>query len=252
VHAQETLSEAIEPFLIEGLIAEVLYPIKSGKEATVYCCRASTALSSANGRAPGVELVAAKVYKPRSFRSFRNDAMYREGRVILNARDRRAAAKMSEHGQEVRAGMWTGHEYATLRSLYAVGANVPRPIAQSQAAILMEFIGDANGPAPVLRSVSVPFDEAEPALERLLWNIELWLSCDVVHGDLSPYNVLWFDGEPTVIDFPQAVDPRFNGNAFSLLLRDVTNVCTYFERQGVMRDAFGIAERMWDNWVRPG
>jgi RIO kinase 1 len=81
----DTLEEALEPFLADGLIESVLYPIKSGKEATVYCCRGGSALKGA--------LVAAKVYKPKAFRSFRDDSAYREGRVILDARARRAAAK---------------------------------------------------------------------------------------------------------------------------------------------------------------
>ena len=81
----ETLDDALEPFVEDGLIESVLFPIKSGKEATVYCCRAGPRLK--------VDLVAAKVYKARVFRSFRDDAVYREGRVILNARDRRAAAR---------------------------------------------------------------------------------------------------------------------------------------------------------------
>ena len=82
---QETLSEAIEPLLVDGLIADVLYPVKSGKEGILYCCSANPRL--------GVELVAVKVYKPRRFRSFRDDSMYQAGRVILDRRASRAAAK---------------------------------------------------------------------------------------------------------------------------------------------------------------
>jgi len=40
------LEEALEPFIADGLIDNVLFPIKSGKEATVYCCRGGAALSS--------------------------------------------------------------------------------------------------------------------------------------------------------------------------------------------------------------
>jgi len=242
VHA-ETLSEALDPFFVEGLIAEVLYPIKSGKEATVYCCRAGDALD--------VELVAAKVYKPRSFRPFRNDAVYREGRVILDARARRASAKLTGFGREVRSALWTNHEFATLKALHAAGADVPAPLANSAGGMLLEFIGDADGPAPILRGVELSAAETEAAFDRLLWNVELWLARDIIHGDLSAYNVLWHNGDLRVIDFPQAVDPRFNGTAFSLLVRDLDNLARYFSRFGVSRDSFGIAERLWDSYVRP-
>ncbi len=89
----ETLEEALAPFREDELIDEVVSIVKSGKEAVVYCCR--------GGPKVDAELVAAKVYKPKSFRSFRNDALYREGRVILNKRDMRAVAKRTGHGREV-------------------------------------------------------------------------------------------------------------------------------------------------------
>jgi RIO kinase 1 len=59
-------------------------------------------------------------------------------------------------------------------------------------------------------------------------NIELMLACDRVHGDLSAYNVLYAGpGEIRIIDFPQAVDARFNSNALMLLERDIGNICAY-------------------------
>jgi RIO kinase 1 len=239
----ETLEDALEPFFADGLIDEVVYPIKSGKEATVYCCRAGAGLPA--------ELVAAKVYKPLAHRSFRNDSVYREGRVILDQRAKRAAAKRTGFGQKVQSSTWTNHEWEVLRMLHAAGADVPTPLAHSSGAILLEFVGDTAGAAPVLKEVKLKSIEAEEVFERLLDNIQLWLAWNIVHADLSPYNVLYHAGSPVVIDFPQACDPRFNGNAFNLLVRDIQNLAHFFERFGVHRDAFALADRYWSVWERP-
>jgi serine/threonine-protein kinase RIO1 len=51
-----------------------------------------------------------------------------------------------------------------------------------------------------------------------------------------------------VIDFPQAIDARFNQNASGLLQRDIGNICRYFERYGIRADADRIAARMWNSY----
>jgi RIO kinase 1 len=54
------------------------------------------------------------------------------------------------------------------------------------------------------------------------------MACNVVHGDLSAYNLLW-DGQRLVaIDFPKASDPRLNPNAARLLAKDIQQVCQIF------------------------
>jgi len=240
----ETLESALDSFISEGLISEVLHMVKSGKEAAVYCCRAGTAIDA--------DVLAAKVYKPRSFRSFRNDAMYREGRVILNRRDARAFAKRTEHGREVGSALWTSHEWEVLNTLFHAGADVPAPIAHSSGALLLEFVGSADdGAAPILKDCDLSATEAAAIYERLLRNVELWLSQNIVHADLSAYNVLYWQEAPLVIDFPQAVDPRFNFNAYSLLLRDIENINRYFARYGVTENASELADRLWTAYERP-
>ncbi len=239
----ETIDEALEGFFVEGLISEVLSTVKSGKEAVVYCCRGGDAIDQ--------ELLAAKVYKPRGFRSFRNDAMYREGRVILNKRDARAFAKRSEHGRAVGSALWTGHEWETLSLLYRSGANVPAPIARSAGALLLEFIGNEDGAAPALKASELTQAEASGAYEAILQNIELFLQNNLVHADLSAYNVLYWQETPVIIDFPQAVDARFNANAYNLLLRDIENINRYFSRYGVTQDSSELTERMWRAYERP-
>src|SRR5947209_6941606 len=87
-------ADPLAQFLDDGLITEVIRAVKSGKEGTVCCCRAAPAL--------GVELVAAKVYRSRQQRSFRNDAVYQEGRVIGKHREARAVKNKTRVGRELQ------------------------------------------------------------------------------------------------------------------------------------------------------
>jgi RIO kinase 1 len=238
----EAVSEAIAPLIDDEVIDEILYPVKSGKEATLFCAH--------GGRRAPAELVAVKVYKPQQFRSFRNDSVYQEGRVILDSRARRAAAKRTRFGREVQSTRWTNHEYETLRVLARAGSNVPRPLGQAAGAIAMEWIGGSDAPAPQLKELRFSGAEALRFFEQIVGDVELWLACNVVHGDLSAYNIL-FDGQRLVtIDFPQACDPRTNGNAPRLLARDLDNVCRYFARFGVEADGGAIADDLWQRFER--
>jgi RIO kinase 1 len=240
-YSQAHLDSSLEAFFAEGLIARVLQVVKSGKEATVYCCQAGSA----------AELLAAKVYRPLEDRDFRNDAAYSAGRdKVFGRRDRLALAKKSRHGRDLQYGGWIGAEYQTLEILHAAGATVPRPISRSSGAILMEYFGDRDGAAPMLSQVSLERPQAIAALRRIIANVALALRCDRVHADLSPFNILYWQGDVRIIDFPQAVDPRSNGNARSLLCRDLENVCKYFRRSDVDADPARIADELWQRYRR--
>lgn len=234
--------DEIETFIENGWIEDVLFLVKSGKEASVYCCRASP------GR--GDPFFALKVYKPRKNRSFRDAAMYQEGRVITNARTARAVRNKTRFGRAAEFGAWANHEFATLDLLHAAGADVPRPVKAASNAILIEFVSQGGHPAPQLRNVRLSPVEAERLLDQALRNIEIMLSCNIVHGDLSAYNMLYSGGQLCVIDLPQAVDARTNRHAKSLLVRDVANVCGYFAAQGADAKAGTFAEELWDLYLR--
>ncbi len=243
---------SLEPFYNQQLIVDVLHEAHSGKEATVFCCEAHPST--------GVEYLAAKVYRPRMFRSLRNDAIYRFSRVQRdeqgqaehgNSRRGSAATRKSERGRAAQVASWIEYEYQTQRLLYAHGADVPRPFAQVGNAVLMEYIGNAGSPAPLLSDVELEQEEAEPLFECILRNIELALRHGRIHGDLSAYNVLYWQGTVTVIDFAQAVDPYHNSDVFSLLARDVERVCQYFARYGVKGDARELARKLWTRHMGP-
>ncbi len=232
-------------FYEEDLITDVLHIVRSGKEASVYCCAAHPAT--------GAAYLAAKVYRPRMFRSLKNDAVYRqsrlqhdrEGRVVRNIRRFDAGNK----GRALQVKSWIEYEFETQRLLHEGGANVPRPLTQIGNAVLMEYIGDVDDPAPLLKEVKLRRDEARSLFDCVLRNIALFLACNRIHGDLSAFNILYWQGEVSIIDFAQAVDPRQNPAVFPLLLRDIERVCGYFARYGVVADARALARDMWNQQV---
>lgn len=231
--------DALQELIDRALIDEVLGVIKSGKEATVYSC------------ADGDRLLAAKVYRSRNVRGFRNDADYRAGKMRgAESRQVRAVANKSRLGRTLTFESWVSDEYATLSMLHRAGADVPEPLGQTGSVILMEYIGSDDEPARMLSDVRPAVIEARPLFERLMRNIELLLACDRVHGDLSPFNVLYHEGEVCIIDFPQAVDARFNQNALPLLERDIDRICSYFRRFGVDSDPWRLAHGLWSRFLR--
>jgi RIO kinase 1 len=239
------LLESLGDFYEHQWITDVLRRVKGGKEASVYLCRAGEAVDS--------KLVTAKVYRPRVLRNLKNDSIYRTGRTdldmsgnaIIKETDINAIRRRTNYGEGLRHQSWIAYELQTLEILYAAGADVPKAYAMEKNAILMEFIGDLDLAAPTLNSVTLDPDEAYTLFERVIRNVDLLLSKDRVHGDLSAYNILYWDGKITLIDFPQVVSPEMNPAAWNIFLRDVTRVCQYFNTQGVKANPQKLASELW-------
>lgn len=227
-------------------ISDVLRKVKGGKEASVYLCRPGAAI-------PNVEFVAVKVYRPRMLRNLRNDGMYRQGRSDLDAEGRvviddgmlHAMQKKTEYGRELLHQSWIAYEFTAMEELHAAGADVPEPYTMANNAILMEFIGDLGLSAPALSEVSLERSEAKVLFERVLYNLDILLKHERIHGDLSAYNILYWGGDITLIDFPQVISPKVNRHAFTIFERDVKRVCDYFAQQGVKTDPKTLALELW-------
>lgn len=251
-HEALWLLDSLRPFFDQTLITDVLALVKGGKEASVYRCEAHPAT--------GFEYLAAKVYRPRMFRSLSNDAMYREGREVLNEsgtavhktdhRLMRAIGKKTAFGVQAAHTSWLMYEYTTLERLYDVGASVPKPLASAENAILMTYCGNGQLAAPTLSEVALDYEEARILFREVLRNIELMLQNGMIHGDLSAYNILYWEGRITLIDFPQVTNSISNNSAYFILERDITRVCNYFLRQGVQCAPARIMEEMWDRYVK--
>ena len=72
-----------------------------------------------------------------------------------------------------------------------------------------------------------------------------------VHGDLSAFNILYWEGEIKLIDFPQVVDIQANRSARAVLNRDVERVCQYFGRYGIRQNPNQLAEELWERYAAP-
>ena len=244
-HEAWWLFESLGPFFDEQWFDDVIQKIKGGKEASVYLCKANPSST--------VERMAAKVYRPRSLRNLRKDHIYREGRPqldsdglnIIKERQLKAIRQRTAYGQNLMHNSWIEHEFRTMQILHDAGCDVPKPYARGHNAILMDFIGDEANGAPTLNGIKLNKPQATVLFDRVVQNIDKMLSSHRVHGDLSAYNILYWNGFITLIDFPQAINPVRNPNAYLIFQRDVIRVCEYFDKQGMKTNPKKLAEDLW-------
>jgi len=202
--------------------------LKAGKESEVY-------LVSRVGPTRTC-LMAEKRFKPRRQRGFRNDYLYAGVWGEGTFREDRAIKKRTRFGQEVLQSRWEAHEWSTLQRLHDAGATVPPPVERVDNGYRMAFIGDGDRAAPRLADVDLDLVTARRVWRELQREIRLILDAELVHGDLSAFNVLWWRERPVIIDFSQSVDAVVHPAARDLLRRDVERTAEYFRRQGVRVD----------------
>jgi len=211
--------KSIEPLVRDGLVDEVLRPLKSGKEAAVY-----VVLSEG-------EIRCAKVYKDVNQRGFHKQAQYQEGRKVRNSRQARAMEKNSRFGRKQQEQVWQNAEVDALYRLAAAGVRVPHPYNFVEGVLLMELVTDEHGSAaPRLNDLDLSREQALEYHGLLIKEVVRMLCAGLVHGDLSEYNILVDANGPVIIDLPQAVDAAANNNAARMLERDVDNLADYFGR----------------------
>lgn len=234
------MRNALEPLLADGVIDEVVGRLKSGKEADLWLVRHRG------------EIAAAKVYKQREARSFHNNAAYTEGRRVRNTRTQRAMTRGSRFGRAADEEAWKTREADALHMLHAGGVRVPRPLMFYEGVLLMELVVDAAGhPAPRLIDAHVARTAATSLYVDLRRQVVAMLCCDLVHGDLSPYNVLLGQGGPVIIDFPQSVGAAHNNQAERFLRRDLENLRRFLaQHDPELRNAAGDAQEIWRAYAR--
>ncbi len=214
---------AIYKLVEDGYVGAFGGPISTGKEANVY-----EALDHDGGD------VAVKVYRINAS-NFKQMRGYLEGDPRFEGiRGDKKAVVLS----------WTRKEFSNLQRAREAGVRVPEPIAVQRNVLVMELIGQEGDAAPTLNDVDV--DNPETAYEVVREYIRRLYDAGLVHGDLSEYNLVVYDGELVVIDVGQAVTIHHNKHD-EYLRRDCRNVANFFARQGADADPESLYDYVVEN-----
>jgi len=189
---------------IEGIIS-------AGKEANVYL-----AYGQKN------EEYAIKIYKIDT-----NTSRWMRNYIIGDPRFKKIPNNVSKI-----IYLWASKEFKNLKRAYKVGLSVPEPIYVKNNVLIMEYIGFESIPAPKLKEIKNPKDPINLLNEVLNFMKDLYQKANLVHGDLSEFNILYHNQKPVVIDISQAVTVH-HPKAEVYLVRDITNIFNYFEKIGV-------------------
>jgi RIO kinase 1 len=207
--------------------------LKTGKEADAFLLERSVPGSDALGESV---ILVAKRYRSTEHRTFHRAATYTEGRSVKRSRDERALKRKSTWGKIVAAGEWAVSEWDALKRCWELGLPVPYPVQIDGTEILMEWITHDGETAPRLAQTRPDPELLASYYDQLRDALAVMVQHGIVHGDLSPYNILAAGDRLVIIDLPQIVDLVGNPTGMDFLLRDCTNVCTWFTARGLEVD----------------
>jgi len=193
----------------KGLLRVIHGVIATGKESNVYWAE------NAKGRS-----VAVKIYRT-STADFKRMREY----VIGDPRFKRIKG-----GTRSMIFTWAEKEFKNLRTAFDIGVRVPKPIAVQKNVLVMEFLGRSGIPAPRLKD-EAPSNPSSTLKTIIHYLKLLYTKAEIVHADLSEYNVLMWKG-PVLIDISQGVHIS-HPLSKEYLKRDLQNITRYFSSLGV-------------------
>jgi len=197
--------------LNRGYLKSIHGVLRSGKEARIYW-----------GLGKGSRQVAIKIFLTTS-------REFKRGRLAYIQGDQRF--KNVRRDTRSLVNLWALKEYKNLQQARSAGVRVPAPMKVMGNVLLMEFIGERDGPAPLLRET--PLNHPAKVYDKIAESVRrLYQKAQLVHGDLSEYNIMMVGLEPVLIDFAQAVTVE-HPMAQIFLERDLIQFNQYFEKIGV-------------------
>jgi RIO kinase 1 len=198
-------------FFSSGILDELHGVVSSGKEARVYWGKSKTG-----------EDRAVKIYLTSSAEFKKGMLMYIEGDYRFKGVKKDTKSLIST---------WAQKEFRNLEAAIDAKVPVPKPIAVERNVVIMEFIGKGGVSAPSLKEIP-PANPNRTYKLLLTYLKRLYQKAELVHGDLSEYNLMIWKGRLVVFDMSQSV-PTSHPLAVSLLNRDITNVNRFFRRLDV-------------------
>lgn len=201
--------------LSNGFLTEIDGCLSTGKEANVYYAK------GANGKEYAVKIFKTSilVFKDRD-KYVSGEYRFRNGYCKSNPR------KM------VRT--WAEKEMRNLKRLNQAGIPSPEPHLLKSHVLVMDFLGKDGWCAQRLKEVSLNAAQLVSGYATIVIDMRrMYQECNLVHGDLSEYNLLWHDERPVIIDVSQSVELS-HPYANDFLRKDVSNVTDYFSKKNML------------------
>jgi RIO kinase 1 len=212
--------DILKLYLKSKINLEVIKELKSGKDADLFLVRDVTDVDEQKS-------LVLKVYKTIADVTLNRFNPYLVGRTFTGNYSK-VIESSSKRGKKFLADLRVKREFNQLKKLNKYTHYIPKPIKTIENTILMEFIGDNDIPAKRLDELNLSKQQAQTVLAQLVEFITQMTSIDLVHGDLSPFNILYHQDKICVIDFPQTVDLTTNPDWIKFYDRDTENVLKYF------------------------
>jgi len=217
----KTTLKVLEKLISDRVIDILDFPISTGKEGNVF-----------RGITPDKKYVAVKIYRT-STSTFKHMSEY----IIGDPR-----FKSIHKTRRDLVFIWTKKEYKNLERLRKSGVRVPKPIISKNNVLVMEYIGNSDKPAPMLRDVKLK--EPEQIFQTLIGFVsKMYKKAEMIHGDLSAFNVLIHKNKPYLIDLGQGVLLE-HPNSAEFLKRDIHNIVSYFKKYNIQADEKKIYENI--------
>jgi len=133
--------------------------------------------------------------------------------------------------------MWCEKELFNLKLLIKAGIACPEPVCIKKHILLMRFIGDQGIPAPRLAKCDVPKEKTRLSImEQIFESMEkMFQVANIVHGDFSEFNILYFQRRIWVIDVSQAVT-RDHPFSLDFLFRDCQSIHRFLTKSWCLQD----------------
>lgn len=219
---------SIEKLISDRILDYIDFPISTGKEGNVFL-----------GITPDEKPVAVKIYRI-STATFKHMTQYLQGDPRF---------KSIHKSRRDITYAWTSKEWKNLELLQNIGVKAPKPIKKNNNVLVMEFIGEGRQPAPLLKDIEIK--NPEKTFKTIITAItKMYQKASLIHSDLSPFNILYQNETPYIIDLGQGVLLDHH-NADTFLRRDITNIVTYFKKYQIQEDAHIIYENITGKkWVK--
>ncbi|XP_029001978.1 serine/threonine-protein kinase RIO3 [Betta splendens] len=223
-----TAEQAVDPrtrllmykMVNSGVLENINGCISTGKESVVFHADGGSLEEQ-----PVPDEVVLKVFKT-TLNEFKNRDRYIKD-------DYRFKDRFSKLNPRKIIRLWAEKEMHNLARMKKADIPCPQVVLLKKHILVMSFIGKDHIPAPKLKDAMLGFEDLKAAYYQVLHMMQqLYQECNLVHADLSEYNMLWHEGKVWLIDVSQSIEPT-HPHGLEFLFRDCRNVSTFFQKRGV-------------------